>query len=154
MALSSDYVIPFISGEIVLEEPDGELVAEPENDIESGGAELRIRLEDVEGLLKIADAYSRMEGDIAEIPMLVAASRDKSDPNEHFTFQAGPFFVNIENVKLNGNPLIFTKGKDEVFVHDRGQTFMVRTSDEGYSLAVDFTREDLESHLKSIASRK
>jgi hypothetical protein len=151
----TDLVIPFTSvdgNEIVLEEPDGELVAEPENDIEGNGAELRLTVEDVLGLLKIAEAYARMDRLIADTPMLVAARRDDADPDEHYKFRAGPFFANIGNVKLNGQTLTFDDGKDEVFLYERGDVFTIRTSDEGYSLAVSFTRQDLEDHLKSVAS--
>lgn len=153
----TDFVLPFASGEITVEDPRG-------GDVEHGvrgDVEFRMSLEDAAGLIAVSKAFETMQEAIWDVPVAIGWQFDGAPEgderirgNATYRFPSGPFFEKLDDITLNGDQFSFEAAWTDVVLWDRGRgiTFRTEDPDTGYSLAVGLTREDFERHLDAVAS--
>lgn len=154
----TDFVLPFSSGDVTLEDPQGRTVAADPTRQLLGSVEFRLSLEDVKGLIELSKAVERMQEAVWDIPVAIGplvghgeGGRIRSIPT--YQIATGPFFHNLTDVTLDGEQFSFEQEWTDVTIWDigRGITFRTSEPDGGYSLAVGLAREDLELHLEAVA---
>lgn len=148
---SDDFIISYASGDIVLEDADGDRV---EGGVSADGLQLRIPIDDVEGLVEVSKRFEEMQERIWDIPVAIGPrieGDERMRSNHTLRFAAGPFFEHLSELRLYGEFLpIEGDWTDLVFWGRGGITF--RTPDMGHAIAVGITRSDLETHLEKIAA--
>lgn len=146
-----DFVISFASGDIVLEDKNGDRV---EGGISAGRLQFRIPIDDVEGLIEVSRQFEEMQERIWNIPVAIGPRIDGDErmrSNQTFRFAAGPFFENLSEVRLHEEELFIEEAWTDVIFWGRGGiTF--RTADMGHTIALGVTRHDLEMHLEQVAA--
>jgi hypothetical protein len=156
----TDFVIPFAKGDVTLEDPEGRTVGTSTTRQIRGNVELRISLEDVEGLVEVAKAFEKMQEAVWNIPAAIGplaepghgSARIRSNPT--YRVSTGPFFENLHDITLGGERFSFEQDWTDVIICDIGHalTFRATEPDDGYSVAVGLSREDLELHLEAFAA--
>ena len=152
----TDYVIPFSS--LTVEDPEGRTVDRRGHDVR-GKVEFRMSLEDVEGILKVADAFAAMQHEIRSVPVAIGpligdSDSDRIRSNPTFRLSTGPFFRNLRGLTVDGEGFTFEEDWTDVIFWDdaRGITFRTPESEEDYTVAVGLSREDLELHLEASSA--
>lgn len=113
----TDFVLPFSSGDVTLEDPEGRTVAADPTRQLLGSVEFRLSLEDVKGLIELSKAVERMQEAVWDIPVAIGplvghgeGGRIRSIPT--YQIATGPFFHNLTDVTPGWGAVLIRAGMD------------------------------------------